>query len=220
MVIGAHPDDPEFGCGGTVARWLAEGREVRYVLCTSGDKGSWDPALGPAEMAALREREQLAAARELGVAECIFLRHVDGELEPTLAFRRELALLLRQYRPYVVVTHDPYLHYQIHPDHRAVGTAVMDAIAAARDVWYYPEQLVDGVSPHRVKELYLFRPQEPNWWVDITETFDRKITALHKHASQVERSPDLRERLHRLAQETGRAGGMPLAEAFRRIELP
>jgi LmbE family N-acetylglucosaminyl deacetylase len=220
MVIGAHPDDPEFGCGGTVAKWVAEGHEVRYVLCTSGDKGSWDPRLGPSEMASIREHEQTEAARELGVRECIFLRHVDGELEPTLAFRREIAMLLRQYRPYVVVTHDPYLHYQIHPDHRAVGTVVMDAIAAARDVWYYPEQLVDGVGAHRVKELYLFRAQEPNFWVDITETFERKMAALRKHASQVERSPDLRERLHRMAEALGREGGVPLAEAFRRIELP
>ena len=219
MVIAAHPDDPEFGAGGAIAKWLAEGREVRYVLCTSGDKGSWDPAVTPAEMAQLREREQIAAAEEMGVAECIFLRHVDGELEPTVAFRREIALLLRQYRPDSVVTHDPWLHYQIHPDHRAVGTTVMDAIAAARDIWYFPEQLINGVKPHRVKELYFMRAQEPNFWVDISTTFKRKLAALRQHDSQTRRIGDLEARMRRVAEAAGRSAGVPLAEAFHRLEL-
>jgi LmbE family N-acetylglucosaminyl deacetylase len=220
LVFAAHPDDPEFGCGGTVAKWTAEGHEVRYVICTGGDKGSWDPGMYPGEMVAIREREQVRAAETLGVVECIFLRHVDGELEPSLAFRRELALVLRQYRPHIVITHDPYLHYQIHPDHRAVGTAVMDAIAASRDVWYYPEQMFEGVGAHRVKELYLFRAQEPNFWVDITEAFSRKMDALRCHDSQVSRSVNLEERMRRMAEDAGREGGAGLAEAFRRIELP
>lgn len=219
MVIVAHPDDPEFGAGGTIAQWLAEGHEVRYALCTSGDKGSWDPSLTPGQMAQVREREQVAAAAELGVAECIFLRHVDGELEPTLAFRREIALLLRQYRPESVITHDPWLHYQIHPDHRAVGTAVMDAIAAARDIWYFPEQLVNGLQPHRVKNLYFTRAQEPNFWVDISGTFERKLAALRRHESQTSRVADLEARLRRVAEAAGRDAGLPLAESFHRLEL-
>ena len=220
MVFAAHPDDPEFGAGGTIARWVAEGSEVRYVLCTSGDKGSWDPNLMPGQMVTVREGEQRAAAAELGVAECIFLHHVDGELEPSLAFRRELAHLLRQYRPLRVVTHDPWLHYQIHPDHRAVGTAVMDAVAGARDIWYFPEQLAHGVTPQRVKELYFFRAQDPNYWVDISETFERKLAALRCHASQVNRIPDLQARMRRVAAEAGQAKGLALAEAFYRLDLP
>lgn len=220
LVFGAHPDDPEFGCGGTIARWTAAGHVVRYVICTGGDKGSWDRNMHPGDMVALREAEQRRAAETLGVSECLFLRHVDGELEPTLAFRRELALILRRFRPRIVVTHDPYLHYQIHPDHRAVGTAVMDAIAASRDVWYYPEQMVEGIGAHRVKELYLFRAQEPNFWIDISVTFARKMAALRCHESQVSRSVNLEERMRRTAEEAGREGGLPLAEAFRRIELP
>jgi LmbE family N-acetylglucosaminyl deacetylase len=220
MIIAAHPDDPEFGCGGTVAKWVAEGREVLYVLCTSGDKASRDPNLGPGEMATIREREQIEAAKALGVRECIFLRHVDGELEPTLAFRKEIALLLRQFKPHTVVTHDPWLHYQIHPDHRAVGTAVLDAIAAARDIWYFPEQLSNGLGAHRVKELYLFRAQEPNHWIDVGETIEMKLVALAQHASQVERIIDLRDRIKRGAEMAGRDGGLALAEAFRHIELP
>ncbi|MHB1131227.1 MAG: PIG-L deacetylase family protein [Chloroflexota bacterium] len=219
MVIAAHPDDPEFGAGGTIARWVAEGCEVRYVLCTSGDKGSWDPNLTPGQMVTVREAEQRAAAAELGVAECHFLHHVDGEMEPTLAFRRELAGLLRQYRPLRVVTHDPWLHYQIHPDHRAVGTAAMDAIAGARDIWYFPEQLAYGRQPQRVKELYFFRAQDPNHWVDIAETFARKLDALRCHASQVGRIPDLEARMRKMAQAAGQARGLELAEAFYRLEL-
>ncbi|MHB1414153.1 MAG: PIG-L deacetylase family protein [Chloroflexota bacterium] len=219
MIIGAHPDDPDFGCAGTTAKWLAEGCEVRYVLCTSGDKGSWDPAVTPGEMATIREREQMDAAAELGVAECIFLRHVDGEVEATMAFRRELAMLIRQFKPDVVVTHDPWLHYQIHPDHRAVGITVTDAIAGARDVWYYPDQFVGGIGAHRVKDLYYMRAQEPNCWIDISETFDRKIAALSKHVSQVSRIPDLAERMRQRAEATGREKGLRLAEAFHRLEL-
>ncbi|MCL4467131.1 MAG: PIG-L family deacetylase [Chloroflexi bacterium] len=219
LVIVAHPDDPEFGAGGTIAKWLAEGREVRYVLCTSGDKGSWDPQITPGAMAELREAEQLAAARELGVAECLFLRHVDGELEANLAFRREISLLLRQYRPESVITHDPWLHYQIHPDHRAVGTAVMGAIAATRDFWYFPEQLQNGLRPHRVKDLYFMRAQEPNFWVDISSSLERKLAALRRHASQTDRIPDLAARMRRLAEAAGKPAGLPLAESFHRVEL-
>jgi LmbE family N-acetylglucosaminyl deacetylase len=220
LVIVAHPDDPEFGAGGTIAKWVAEGREVRYALCTSGDKGSWDPTLSPGQMAEVREREQIAAAEEMGVKECIFLRHVDGEVESTLAFRRELALLLRQYQPRVVITHDPWLHYQIHPDHRAVGLAVTDAIAAARDIWYFPEQLVNGLRPHRVKEVYYTRAQEPNAWVDISATFERKMAALRRHESQTSRSANLEARLRKMAEETGKGANLPLAEAFHLMELP
>lgn len=219
VVFAAHPDDPEFACSGTIAKWVAEGAEVRYVLCTSGDKGSWDAQVSPGEMATVREREQIAAARTLGVVECIFLRHVDGELEPTLAFRREVTLLLRQFRPRVVVTHDPWLHYQIHPDHRAVGFAVIDAVAAARDIWYYPDQLIGDVTPHRVKEIFLMRPQEPNFWVDISDTIEKKIAALRCHASQTDRIPNLSERIHNMARTFGQEGNLPLAEAFRRWEI-
>lgn len=219
-MITAHPDDAEFGCAGTIAKWVGTGEyEVEYVVCTSGNKGTRNSKLTPQDLAALREREQEAAARELGVRRCLFLRHDDGELETTMAFRAELALVLRQLRPDIVFTFDPWKHYQIHPDHRAVGTAAIDAIAAARDHLYFPEQLLGGLTSHRVKELYLFTPQEPNFWVDITDAFDKKIAALLKHESQNYLFSDLRERIQARAEETGRAQGMKLAEAFHREEL-
>lgn len=219
MAIMAHPDDADFTCAGTVARWVAEGRHVTYVMCTRGDKGTNDPDVTPEEIAAIREREAEAAARELGVAACLFLGYADGELEVTMAFRRELAGLLRQHKPDVVLTHDPWRHYQIHPDHRAVGFSVLDAIAAARDRLYFVEQLAAGLTPHRVKEAYLWTPESPNLWVDISDTFDRKIAALKQHQSQVARIVDLEERLRRWAESTAEGHGMKLAEAFRRLEL-
>ncbi len=220
MVIAAHPDDPEFSCAGTIAKWIAEGQEVVYVLCTSGNKGTKDLNLSPNELAATREREQEAAAQELGVSKCIFLRHNDGQLEVTMLFRAELCLVLRQERPDVVVTHDPWIHYQIHPDHTAAGFTAIYAVAAARDHLYFPEQLASGLQPHRVRELLLFRPQEPNFWVDISSTFDKKIAALRCHESQVTEFEGLEERLRQWAMTYGESQGIPLAEHFHRIELP
>ncbi|MCL5265905.1 MAG: PIG-L family deacetylase [Chloroflexi bacterium] len=219
LAIMAHPDDCEFTSAGTFAKWVAEGSVVEYVLCTSGNKGTWDPNVTPEKIAAIREQEQLAAAKELGVAQCIFLRHNDGELETTLKFREELALVIRQRKPQVVVTHDPWRHYMIHPDHRAVGFTAIDAVAAARDHLYYPHQLRGELTPHRVEELYLFGPQEPNFWVDISNTFEKKLAALSKHKSQVSAIDDLRERLRDLSARWGKPQGLDLAEAFRRVEV-
>lgn len=245
LVITAHPDDAEFTCGGTLAKWAAAGHEIRYVLCTSGDKGTKNPKLQPDQLALIREQEQEEAAKELGAASCTFLRYKDGELEVTLAFRAELARVLRQMKPDIVLTHDPWIHYQIHPDHRAAGQAVVEAIASARDQLYFPEQLAEGLEAHRVKELYLFMPQEPNFWVDIRDTFDQKMAALSRHQSQVGNWPpeelrkrvrqwavaealyqvlrgaapyELRDRLRQWAAALDEAQGPPLAESFRRLE--
>ena len=123
MVIAAHPDDPEFGCAGTVVKWAQAGKQITYVLLTSGDKGSHDPDLRPGRLAAVRESEQRAAAAELGVEQVIFLRHPDGILENTLELRRQLTASSAQHRPHIVLTIDPWRHYQLHPDHRAAGQA-------------------------------------------------------------------------------------------------
>ena len=219
MVVFAHPDDAEFTCSGTLAKWIAEGDEVTYVACTSGDKGSKDRDMNPARLALTREEEQQAAAQELGVKRVIFLRRKDGELEPSLAVRAELALVMRQHRPQVVLTHDPWLRYAIHPDHRAVGTVAIDAVAAARDHLYFNYQLYDGLDANRAKELLLFGPDEPNFWVDITETFPKKMAALQRHVSQVGGAEDLETRIRERAAQCGKSQGMELAEAFRLIEL-
>ncbi len=156
MAIFAHPDDVEFICSGTIARFVASGYRVQYVLATSGDKGSDDPAATPESLIATREAEQLAAARVLGVEEVTFLHHRDGEVEVSIPFRRELAKVIREGRPDIVLTFDPWQRYQIHPDHRAVGQTALDAVAAARDHMYYPDQLTDGLREHRVHNVYCF----------------------------------------------------------------
>jgi LmbE family N-acetylglucosaminyl deacetylase len=220
MVIAAHPDDPEFGCAGTVLKWAQDGKQVTYVLLTSGDKGSHDPDLRPGRLAGVREVEQRAAARDLGVQEVIFLRYPDGLLENTLELRRQLSSLLRQHKPHIVVTIDPWRHYQLHPDHRAAGQGALDAIYAAREWFIFPEQLVDDMEPWRVKEAYLFWTENPDYWEDISCCIDGRIEALTRHASQVGLNAErLTERVRKAAQEAGEAPGHEFAEAFKRFQF-
>lgn len=220
MVIAAHPDDPEFGAGGTIAKWASAGREITYVLLTSGDKGSHDRHILPGELAARREAEQRAAADVLGVGDVLFLRYPDGILEPTLALRRELAGIIRDRQPDIVLAIDPWRAYQLHPDHRAAGFAALDAIIAAREWYIFPEQLLGDRQPWRVQEIYLFWAQENDHWEDVTETIDRRIDALKAHYSQVfRRIDDLSDRVRDGAGKTGEKPGFPYAEAFKRIKL-
>jgi len=220
MVIAAHPDDPEFGCAGTVFKWAQAGKHITYVLLTSGDKGSHDPDLRPGRLAAMREEEQRAAARELGVAQVIFLRHPDGLLKNDLSMRRELSSIIRQHKPHIVMTIDPWRHYQLHPDHRAAGQAALDAIYAAREWYVFPEQLVDDNEPWRVKEIYLFWTDNADCWEDISNVIDRRISALARHASQVGLDISrLDERIRMYAQAAGKEHGYEYAEAFKRFLL-
>ncbi len=219
MVIFAHPDDAEFTCSGTLAQWIAEGDEVTYVACTSGDKGTHDRTLNPAELILTREREQLAAAKVLGVKEVVFLRHKDGEMAADFTTRGELALVIRQRKPELVMTHDPWARYAIHPDHRAVGTVAMDAVVAARDHLFYHYQLYGDIDVQRATQIMLFNPDEANFWVDITRTFPQKMEALNCHASQVSRAKDLEQRMRQRAEDIGKPQGIKMAEAFRLIEL-
>jgi LmbE family N-acetylglucosaminyl deacetylase len=218
MVIFAHPDDAEFLCSGTVARFVRAGYRAQYVLATSGDKGSDDPNATPVQLAATREAEQRAAARILGVEEVTFLHHHDGEVEVSIPFRKELALAIRRGRPDVVLTFDPWQRYQIHPDHRAVGQTALDAVAAARDHMYYPEQLTGGLEEHRVHNVYFFATDEPNYYVDITSTIELKIEALLAHASQI-RMEGLEERIRMRARLAGQAAGYEYAEAFHYLPM-
>jgi LmbE family N-acetylglucosaminyl deacetylase len=220
MVIAAHPDDPEFGCAGTVLKWAQDGRKITYVLLTSGDKGSHDPDLRPGRLAGVREEEQRAAARELGVQEVIFLRYPDGLLENNLELRRALSNLLRQHRPHIVLTIDPWRHYQLHPDHRAVGQAALDAVYSAREWYIFPEQLVGDVEPWRVKEVYLFWTDNPDYWEDISCCIDARIAALGRHASQVGLDVDrLTERVKQAAKRAGENTEYEYAEGFKRFQF-
>ncbi len=220
LFVLAHPDDADFGAAGTVARWTREGRRVHYLLCTSGDKGTPDPTQRPAELARVREAEQREAARRLGVASTLFLGRHDGELEVSLPFRAEITAVIRRLRPQLVLTFDPWRPYQLHPDHRAVGFTTLDAIIADRDPLYFPEQQRDGLTAHRVREVWLFATENPDVWIDITETMEAKLHALQAHVSQTRDWAAVEARVRERARQAGAAYGVRYAEVFKRLELP
>ena len=214
LVVQAHPDDAEHLCGGTIALLAQEGREIQYLFVTRGDKGSEDPAMTPERLASIREQEQRQAAETLGVQTVTFLDgYYDGEVEPSLHLRRELALVVRQWKPDVVFTFDPWRRNEVHPDHRAVGTCTLDALACARGRMYYPEQLQHGVTPHNAKQLYYFSTDRPNHWVDISSVIETKIAALSCHASQTSQK-DAQTWVQQRARIAGVEHKFPYAEAF------
>jgi LmbE family N-acetylglucosaminyl deacetylase len=222
LVVTPHPDDAEYGVAGTVARWTGEDKEVVYVVCTNGDKGTSDTNMRPDELAKIREEEQSAAARVLGVKEVIYLRHADQGLEDTPEFRKELVRLIRMYRPMTVVSADPYRRYIWHRDHRITGWVTLDAVFPyARDHLSYPDLLEEGLSPHKVSEILLWASEDANYRVDITKTFHLKLAALRCHRSQVRHlSPKkLEKRLRERHEEMARGEDFQLAEAFHRVEI-
>jgi LmbE family N-acetylglucosaminyl deacetylase len=222
LVIAAHPDDPEYGCAGTVARWAREGAEVTYLLLTSGDKGSKDPKVRPGRLATVREKEQTAAAARLGVQDLIFLGHPDGTLEPTMELRREIVGVIRRVRPHRVLAIDPWKHYQTHPDHRAAGFAALDAIYAAKQVNLFAEQLRAGVDPWRAKDVYLFWTDSPDHWEDVTTTLGLRVSALLRHASQTSRDrKGYTLSMRKAAAETAKKAGVDYryAEAFKLLKM-
>ncbi len=222
MVVAPHPDDAEFGVAGTVARWAREGRTVVYVVCTSGDKGTSDTSMKPEQLARIREREQRAAARVLGVKKVIFLHHPDQGLEDTPEFRKEIVRLIRKYKPETVVTADPYRRYVWHRDHRITGQVTLDAVFPyARDFLSYPDLLEEGLQPHKVKEILFWGSEDPDYCSDITGTFDVKMAALRCHKSQIgNRSPaELEERLRERHRMMADGENFELAEAFHRAEI-
>jgi LmbE family N-acetylglucosaminyl deacetylase len=222
LVVTPHPDDAEFGVAGTVARWVKEGKDVIYVVCTNGDKGTSDPDMKPGSLTRIREQEQLAAARVLGVREVIFLRHPDQGLEDTPEFRKQIVRLIRMYRPDVVATSDPYLRYMWHRDHRIAGQVVLDAVFPyARDVLAYPDLMLEGLKPHKVKEVLLWAADDVNYLSDITDTFDLKMAALRCHRSQVGHfsSTDLEDGFREQHKRLAEGQTFKLAEAFHRVEM-
>lgn len=220
MAIVAHPDDAEFSSAGTLAKFAREGKRVYIVVCTAGNKGTPDPDMQGEDLAAMREREQLGASSELGITETIFLRNPDGELYPTLEFRKQLVEQIRRHRPDVVITHDPWRPYALHPDHRAVGITVADAAyPTARDAIYFHDHYEAGLMPWKVGEIWFYGAEKPDHYVDISETFAHKISALKQHDSQVGRSTELETRMRERAVEVGKEGNLPMAEAFKVVKL-
>lgn len=223
MVIVAHPDDIEFGCAGTVAHWVQDGKSVTYVLCTSGDKGSSDPTTIPAELALVREKEQTEAAAVLGVNTLEFLRYPDQGVEDTAEFRKTIVRVMRKYRPRVVVTMDPYRKYIWHRDHRITGQVVLDAVFPfVRDPLAYPDLLKKGFEPHKVEEIWFFGSEDINHPLDVTDTFEIKMEALFAHTSQMDAMG--REKVRKWVEKRCRlmAEGTEFryVEGFHRVIIP
>jgi LmbE family N-acetylglucosaminyl deacetylase len=226
LAIYAHPDDPEISAGGTLARWASAGSEVHILVTTRGDKGSSDPDADTEQLTRLRKRESLAAARVLGVAGVLHLDHPDGELPDDRTLRGELVRHVRLYRPEVVLCPDPTAvffgeGYINHRDHRVTGWAALDAVApASGNPHYFPELRGEGLDVHTPSAVYLSGTHEPNVWVDIAASIDRKIEALLCHASQLTETGEwFNEFLRESAEAAGRAAGVTYAEGFRRIVL-
>jgi LmbE family N-acetylglucosaminyl deacetylase len=225
LVIVAHPDDADFGPAGTAARWIDEGSQGRLVCCTSGDAGSDDWRTDPVELAALREREQRAAAEIVGYEGVAFLHQPDGALANDLALREQLVREIRTFRPDAVLTIDPETIFHRdggvnHTDHRVAGMAAVDAVyPAARNAMAFPWLARGGQEPWSVRRLYLAWSNHPTAWVDITPTLDRKLAALQAHASQIREPATFEERIREWAREEGAPIGVEAAEAHRVIVI-
>ncbi len=227
LSITAHPDDVDFGVAGTIASWTDAGIEVVYCVVTDGDAGGFDETFPRAEMPALRRAEQVAAAKCVGVHDVRFLGYPDGQVEATLDLRRDLARVIRQVRPDRVVCSSPERNYAragiSHPDHRAVGSATLDAVYPdARNPFAFPELLErESLAAWTVREVWIAGSQAPDHYVDVTATFPRKIAALRAHESQTGGAEDLAERIRARLARTARQAGLPdgrLAESFQVLD--
>jgi LmbE family N-acetylglucosaminyl deacetylase len=225
MVVFAHPDDAEIGSGGVVARWVAAGCEVTYVLCTDGQAGTADRSLAPAELARKRAEEQRAAADFMGVKHVVMLGYPDGGLEDSRAFLGDVVRALRRYRPHTVFVHDPYrMRGFQHRDHRKAGITTTDAVYPyARDHLHFPEQITqEGLEPHKVRELWYWGADEPDVIVDVTEGIERQVAALVRHESQlpgfnVAHGETIGQRIRTHAAELADGYGFPYGAVFRRL---
>lgn len=225
MVIVAHPDDADFGPAATAARWIDGGSTGWLVCCTSGDAGGEDPDQDPLVLAAVREREQRAAAAVVGYAGVTFLHQPDGALANDLALRELLVREIRTFRPDAVLATDPEVLFYgdggiNHADHRAAGMAAVDAVyPAARNPMSFPWLARDGLAAHRVRRIYLFWSNHPTVRVDVTATIGRKVDALRAHASQIKEPERLDERMRAWAREEGAPIGVEAGEALRVIVI-
>ncbi|HZQ98949.1 MAG TPA: PIG-L deacetylase family protein [Chloroflexota bacterium] len=224
MCIVAHADDIEFSSAGTVAKWVKQGWEVIYVICTDSSKGSEDPDMTPRELAKLRMEEQRAAAAVVGVQEVVFLGRTDGELADDQDLRRDLVRLIRKWKPERVICGDPSMRYAPdgyvnHPDHIAAADAALAAVYPfARNRPTFPELLAEGLEPHKVAEVYMWGWRDPNYWEDIEETFELKLKALREHKSQLG-DWDPEEMMREWARRSGAGQLLEYAESYRRLKL-
>jgi LmbE family N-acetylglucosaminyl deacetylase len=226
LAIGAHPDDVEFGCGGLLAKWAADGCTVHHLVCTDGSKGTWDPDANTTELAARRQDEQRSAARLLAgtnAGDVRFLGYVDGELDSGLRQRGEVARVIRELRPAVVLGHDPWKRYRLHPDHRHAGLLACEGIVAARDPHFFREH---GLDHHRPEALLLWEADEPDHVENVAGHVDTKLAALEAHESQFESTmkavddeqmAQFRQRIRTRLADLGAPHGLEAAEVFKLI---
>jgi LmbE family N-acetylglucosaminyl deacetylase len=220
LVVVAHPDDAEFSAAGTIALLTDAGKHVVIVQVTSGDKGTPDPSVATSHLVTTREAEEIEAAKRIGVSTVDFLRQTDGELMPDLHLRGLIVRAIRGHKPDVVITHDPFRPYAFHPDHRAVGLSAHDAAyPSARDPHAFPDQLAEGLEPHKAGEVWYFNSEFPDLIVDISSTMDRKVESLKAHFTQVGASADVFDRVRDRSRELAKEQPFEFAECFKVAQL-
>lgn len=225
--VAAHPDDLDFGASASMAKFAEGGAEVHYLILTDGSKGSADRTLSSPELIKIRSEEQRTALLAIGGKGITFLNYPDGALEVSIQLKRDIVREIRRIRPNVVITSDPTMVYSEtrgfinHTDHRAAGQATIDAVfPLARDHLTFPELLEEGLEPHKVKTLLLTNFDKQNYWVDVSDTLDKKWAALKSHASQISDIESVRRYFTRFAEQAGKKGGYRYAEGFVRLDLP
>lgn len=226
LVVTAHPDDVDFGSAGTVANWTDDGVHVAYCIVTDGDAGGFDPGVARSEIAGIRQAEQTAAAKELGVSDLVFLGYPDGRLESSLALRRDISREIRRFTPDVVLCQSPARDfdrvYASHPDHLAAGEATMCAVYPdARNPFTFTELMDEGFEPHSARQVWIMGGPNPNRFIDTTHQIERKLAALRCHESQHNDPVGMADRVREWNSSIARTGGLPegrLAESFRVME--
>lgn len=223
LVFSAHPDDLDFGCSGTVAKWTKEGKEICYCILTDGSKGKLTK-ISDHKIIEIREKEQRNAAKVAGVRDVVFLGEKDGELENTKELRKKLVKVIRTIRPDIVMCFDPANRsfdnfYRFHRDHRTSGEIVFDAVyPAAGSEAFFPE-LTKKYPPHKIKEAWFYATNNPNVFVDISKTIDKKLKALKQHKSQLKDFNEVEQRIKSWARKFGKRAKVKYAEGFRKVEL-
>ena len=226
LVVTAHPDDLDFGAAGTIAQWTAKGIEVSYCICTNGDQGGEDPDVPREEMPKIRQKEQRDAGKILGVTNIEFLNHRDGWLVPTIELRKQIVREIRKSKPQRMLVQSPERNWDrlfaSHPDHVAAGEAAIQAVYPdSRNAFAFEDLLKDeGLQPWRVKEVWVMSTQNPDHFIDITSTFDKKISALNAHVSQTAHNENLENMVREWGEKNAQANNLPtgrIAEVFKII---
>ncbi len=223
LVVNAHPDDSDFGASATIAQWVKAGIEVSYVLCTNGDQGGEESGFTKEEMPAIRQREQREAGAVIGVTDITSLNYVDGHLEPTIGLRKDLVRQIRRVKPDRIVCQSPERNWDrigaSHPDHLAAGEATVQAVYPdSRNPFAFTDLLEEGLEPYKVKEIWMMGFANPDHFVDVTDTFELKIKALHAHASQTSHNLEMEKMVREWGARNAKNAGLPegrLAEAFK-----